>query len=175
VAPVLHVGWVPDPDAPQAQLTIMDNGPGLPRNTVRRILNFTTRTSDKAVYRAPTRGAQGNALKTVLGIPWALGVRAPLVIEAQGRRHVITVSVDPAGNVHVDHTDTAIARQPGTRITVTVPTEDQDCDLTQWGRGFAVFNPHVSVQICQGEHAGLAMLTARRRLRGFVPIHRGVS
>jgi len=158
VAPVLHVGWVPDPDAPQAQLTIMDNGPGLPRDTVRRILNFTTRTSDKAVYRAPTRGAQGNALKTVLGIPWALGVRAPLVIEAQGRRHVITVSVDPAGNVHVDHTDTAIARQPGTRITVTVPTEDQDCDLTQWGRGFAVFNPHVSVQICQGEHAGLACL-----------------
>src|SRR4029453_1303618 len=45
VAPVLHVGWVTDPDADQAQLTITDNGPGLPRDTVRRILNFTTRTS----------------------------------------------------------------------------------------------------------------------------------
>jgi DNA topoisomerase VI subunit B len=156
VAPVLHVGWVRDPETLQAQLTIADNGPGLPRDTVRRILNFSTRTSDKAVYRSPTRGAQGNALKTVLGIPWALGVRAPLVIEAQGRRHGITVSVDPAGNVHVDHAETAIARHPGTRITVTVPTEDQDCDLLAWGRGFALFNPHVSVKICQDAPAGLA-------------------
>jgi hypothetical protein len=158
VAPVLHVGWVPDPDADQAQLTITDNGPGLPRDTVRRILNFTTRTSDKAVYRSPTRGAQGNALKTVLGIPWALGVRAPVVIEARGWRHGITVSVDPAGNVHVDHAETAIARQPGTRLTVTVPTDDQDCDLTRWGRAFAVFNPHVSVKICADAPAGLACL-----------------
>jgi DNA topoisomerase VI subunit B len=59
VAPVLHVGWVPDPEADQAQLTVADNGPGMPRDTVRRILNFTTRTSDKAVYRSPTRGAAG--------------------------------------------------------------------------------------------------------------------
>jgi DNA topoisomerase VI subunit B len=156
--PVLHVGWVRDPATRQAQLTIADNGPGLPRDIVRRILNFSTRTSDKAVYRSPTRGAQGNALKTVLGIPWALGVRAPLVIEAQGRRHGITVSVDPAGNVHVDHAETAIARHPGTRITVTVPTEDQDCDLPHWCRAFALFNPHVSVQICQGTDGEYACL-----------------
>jgi hypothetical protein len=158
VAPVLHVGWVTDPDADQAQLTITDNGPGLPRDTVRRILNFTTRTSDKAVYRSPTRGAQGNALKTVLGIPWALGVRAPLVIEARGWCHVITVRVDPAGNVTVNDEETGIARQSGTRITVTVPTAEQDCDVTAWCRAFAAFNPHVSVKICQEPHAGLACL-----------------
>jgi DNA topoisomerase VI subunit B len=157
VAPVLHVGWVPDPETERVQLTITDNGPGIPRDTVQRILNFDTRTSDKAAYRSPTRGAQGNALKTVLGIPWALGVRdAPVVIEAQGWRHVITVSVDPVGNVDVRDDETRLAEQPGTRISLTVPLEDQDCDPTHWGRAFAVFNPHLSVKICQEDHAGYA-------------------
>src|SRR5215217_2878849 len=126
VAPEVSVG-VHEGDGDSIRLAVSDNGPGIPPETVRKILNFNTRTSDKAVYRSPTRGAQGNALKTVLGIPWALGVRAPLVIEARGWRHVITVRVDPAGNVTVNDEETGIARQSGTRITVTVPTEDQDC------------------------------------------------
>jgi hypothetical protein len=71
---------------------------------------------------------------------------------------MISISVDPAGNVHVDHADTAIAKQPGTRLTVTVPTEDQDCDPHAWGRAFTIFNPHVSVKICQEAHGGLACL-----------------
>src|SRR5262245_39391181 len=45
VAPVVCVGWHVDPDADLAQLTITDNGAGMPRATVRRILNFATRTS----------------------------------------------------------------------------------------------------------------------------------
>src|SRR5690242_18309423 len=55
------------------QIAVSDNGSGIEPATVQRILNFETRTSDKAAYRAPTRGAQGNALKTVIGIPHALG------------------------------------------------------------------------------------------------------
>src|SRR5262249_58408421 len=99
VAPRLCVGWSADPDTDLAQITVADNGPGIPRTTVQRILNFATRTSDKAFYRSPTRGAQGNAWKTVVGIPWALSVRAPIVIEAQGWRHTIRVAVDPVGNL----------------------------------------------------------------------------
>ena len=52
-----------------------------------------------------------------------------------------------------------IAPQPGTRITLTVPTADQDCDAD--GTGVAplrLFNPHVSVKICEEPHAGLACL-----------------
>src|SRR5262245_19638511 len=143
VAPVLCVGWDASPDADLVQLTVADNGVGLPRETVHRILNFATRTSDKAVYRAPTRGAQGNALKTVLGIPSALGVRSPVVIESQGLRHTIMVAVDPAGNLDVQHDETPSAPQPGTRVTLMVPVLHQDCDPTAWGRAFALFNPHV--------------------------------
>ncbi|MBI4876435.1 MAG: ATP-binding protein, partial [Acidobacteria bacterium] len=42
-------------------LTVADNGPGLPAGVLDRVLDFGTRTSDKAAYVAPTRGAQGNA------------------------------------------------------------------------------------------------------------------
>jgi hypothetical protein len=92
----------------------------------------------------------------VLGIPWALGVRTPVVIEAQGFRHTISVAVDPAGNLDVQHDETRVAPQPGTRLTLTVPARHQDCDPTAWGRAFALFNPHLSVKICQGDHGGLA-------------------
>jgi hypothetical protein len=50
-------------------ISVRDNGSGIAPETVARILDFGTRTSDKAAYRSPTRGAQGNALKTVIEIP----------------------------------------------------------------------------------------------------------
>src|SRR5918999_618305 len=80
-------------------MCVADNGTGIPPETVRRILNFQTRTSDKAVYRSPTRGAQGNALKTVLGMPCALGLREPVVIEAREMRHEILAWVDHDGEL----------------------------------------------------------------------------
>ena len=115
-APMVHIRWQPDADEAFAELTIADNGVGIPAPTVASILNFATRTSDKVIYRSPTRGAQGNAMKTVLGIPWALGIRAPVVIEAQGARHTITVAVDPAGEVHVHHGVTGVI---GGKFTVS--------------------------------------------------------
>ena len=74
-----------------------DNGAGIPPGVVGRILDFATLTSDKALYRSPCRGAQGNALKTIIGIPAALGVTNPVIIEARGVRNVVAVSLDAAG------------------------------------------------------------------------------
>jgi DNA topoisomerase VI subunit B len=152
--PMVHVRWHAWPDEDRADLTVADNGVGIPPAIVASILNFDTRTSDKVIYRSPTRGAQGNAMKTVLGIPYALGIRAPLVIEAHGVRHTITGSVDPAGNVHIRHDTTAIAKRPGTSVMLTLPAAQ--ADPACWGRAFAVFNPHTSVKICQDAHAELA-------------------
>ena len=39
-------------------VSVEDNGSGVHPETVRRILNLQTRTSDKAAYRAPTRGGE---------------------------------------------------------------------------------------------------------------------
>jgi DNA topoisomerase VI subunit B len=43
------------------EISVSDNGPGIPTKTVESVLNFDTRTSDNAAYRSPSRGAQGNA------------------------------------------------------------------------------------------------------------------
>jgi len=81
------------------RLSVSDNGTGIPPEVVRKVLNFDTRTSDKAAYRSPTRGAQDNALKTIIGIPRALRCSEPVIIEARGTRHQIAASVIPPGNL----------------------------------------------------------------------------
>jgi DNA topoisomerase VI subunit B len=128
-------------------ISIQDNGSGIPPETVRRILNFQTRTSDKAVYRSPTRGAQGNALKTVLGMPYAFGIREPIIIEARGVSHRILAWVDPAGELRIDYQDRTIPLTSGTCIQVTLPTRSWRFDPAWWGQGVALFNPHASVKI----------------------------
>ena len=128
------------------QIAVSDNGTGLTPETVERITNFQTRTSDKAAYKAPTRGAQGNALKTVLGIPCALGQSSPVLIEAHGVRHAVTVWLDPAGELRIDHQRTPMPTRCGTRISATIPLKGQDFWPRRWARAFALVNPHASVR-----------------------------
>jgi DNA topoisomerase VI subunit B len=160
VAPVLTLDVAAD--GALTRLTIADNGPGIPADTVHRLLNFTTRTSDKAAYRSITRGAQGNALKTVLGIPFALGSTVPVVIEACGVRHTIRAWIGPAGELHVERSEDALPDCTGTRVTVTLSGVDQECSPQYWGRAFAAFNPHASVKISRSRSgAQLANTPAR--------------
>jgi DNA topoisomerase VI subunit B len=140
------------------RLSVSDNGPGIPHEVVRKVLDYNIRVSDKAAYRSPTRGAQGNALKTVIGIPYALGSREPLVVEAQGISHQIKPWVDPAGAVHFDYTSAEMLMEsPGTTVSLEMPDgyEDQassgtylhtmDFEPLHWARSFAAFNPHATV------------------------------
>src|SRR4051794_13919027 len=53
-------------------ITVTDNGPGLPVKTIDGILDFTVRVSSREAYVSPTRGAQGNALKTIIAMPFVL-------------------------------------------------------------------------------------------------------
>jgi DNA topoisomerase VI subunit B len=145
IAPVIAIEITGDNSL--LRIAVEDNGPGIAPETVRRILNFQTRTSDKAAYRSPTRGAQGNALKTVLGLPCALGLREPVIIEAQGVRHRILAWVDPAGELRLYHDQAAIPARPGTRITLALPADGQGFYPPFWAQAFAVFNPHASVKI----------------------------
>ena len=132
------------------RLTVADTGPGIPPETVRKILDFNTRTSDKAAYRSPTRGAQGNALKTVIGIPHALGCSAPVLIEARGVRHEIRAWVDPAGELMIEYDEEPAHTLIGTRVILALPAEDQTFDPGFWGRSIALFNPHATVQFRSG-------------------------
>ncbi len=133
------------------RLSVSDNGPGIPAEVVGKVLDYNVRVSDKAAYRSPTRGAQGNALKTVIGIPYSLGSREPVVIAARGVRHTIKPWIDPAGHVRIAHTEDPDGGEEGTRVSLRVAAgyevpehHLQDFDPLHWVRSFAAFNPHAT-------------------------------
>lgn len=59
----------------KAGITVVDNGPGIPAETVKGVLDFATRVSSREAYVSPTRGAQSNALKTLIAMPLTGGFR----------------------------------------------------------------------------------------------------
>ena len=136
------------------RIGVADNGPGIPSEVVRSVLDYSVRVSDKAAYRSPTRGAQGNALKTVIGIPYALGSREPLTIVARGgTKHTISPRIDPAGNVHIDHEESnGVPWGGGASVEVPVRSRmpedgaglEQNFFPTHWIRSFAAFNSHAT-------------------------------
>jgi hypothetical protein len=151
-------------------LTVLDNGPGIPFEVVRKVLDYNVRVSDKAAYRSPTRGAQGNALKAIIGIPYALDSREPVIVRARGVRHEIAPSVDPAGHVHFDYSSSPEVTE-GTTVSLVIPDLNlssgettQDFDAPHWMRSFAAFNPHATLCYQANEGAG-HLLVGRRKLR----------
>ena len=69
-------------------VTIRDNGPGIPATTIERLLDFAVRVSSREAYVSPTRGAQGNAFKTILAMPFVLDEeKGKVEIAAHGERH----------------------------------------------------------------------------------------
>jgi DNA topoisomerase VI subunit B len=159
-------------------VSIRDNGGGISSEAVGRIIDFQTRSSDKAAYGAPTRGLQGNATKTVLGIPYALGIRGlPVVIRTRGRdephgvRHAIHCQLDPAGEVRVRHLTRPAACPPGTTaVTLALPDDPRThARFFRWAMAFSLFNPHATVRIWDSGAGGEACLPAGARKRIFCP------
>ena len=130
---------------------VSDNGNGIDTETIERILNYQTRTSDKQAYRSPTRGAQGNALKTVFGIPFALSGEDrdkthPVIIQSRNIKHTMLLWLDPTGKVRTEIKRENIDFPKGTEITTRIPGKDQEFDPEQWIKAFSLFNPHATIK-----------------------------
>jgi DNA topoisomerase VI subunit B len=140
-------------------ITVSDNAGGISQDTVHGALNFDVLVSDKAAYRSPTRGAQGNALKTVFGIPHALGSLEPVVVEAKGTRHEARIWKDLAGSLRMQCDDIDLDEpRLGTSVTAHVPLRGVGAgvfgttfDPEFWARAFSLFNPHAQVKIQRSE------------------------
>lgn len=128
VTPIIEVELAED------ALTVRDNGPGIPAETVVRSLDYQVRVSDKNHYVAPTRGQLGNALKCVYAAAFlATEEEGHVEIEAQGLNHDIRVTLD------------RIAQEPAISYSVT---ETPD---VRTGTSVTLHWP------------GIALLTRRRR------------
>jgi DNA topoisomerase VI subunit B len=132
------------------KITIADLGPGMPAATVERILNYAVRVSSREAYVSPTRGRQGNAMKTILAMAFALnGARGITVIEAHGIAHKIVFEMDRVRRepMVLREISESIVKK-GTRITVQWPDSarsvlrDAEDRFLQMIGNFSVFNPH---------------------------------
>ena len=104
-------------------ITVQDNAGGIGAETMNSVLDYTIRVSSREAYVSPTRGAQGNALKTILAMGYVLdrendGDRAGVtIIEAHGLEHRIEFRVDHVNNQpRIVHTTTPSPLMVGTKI-----------------------------------------------------------
>jgi DNA topoisomerase VI subunit B len=132
-------------------IAVTDNGPGIPFETVTDVLDFSVRVSSREAYVAPDRGAQGNALKTIVAMPFVLdGDQGVLVVDAGSARHRIEFTVDPIRQEPVIKHDVDPAnRKNGTEICMKWPnsacsilTNAKDRFL-QIADAYAWLNPHL--------------------------------
>ncbi len=137
-------------------IEIADNGPGIPLDTINGVLDPAVRTSSREAYVSPTRGAQGNALKTLIAMPFVLSgaTRGRVDITTHDVRHEITSSVDAIRQEPV------IARkmssipnvQSGTILKVWWPDsasslKDAGARFVQLADDFSWLNPHLTLTL----------------------------
>jgi DNA topoisomerase VI subunit B len=149
--------------APKVQITVdktgiavQDNGPGLPARTIEGVLDFAVRVSSREAYISPTRGLQGNALKTIIMMPFVLhGERGSIAIAAHGIRHKITVQVDRIRQQPVIDHKAAKDRlvKNGTLVRVDWPDsassilDDAKGRFLQIADDYTFLNPHLSLTV----------------------------
>jgi DNA topoisomerase VI subunit B len=136
-------------------IVVTDNGPGIPTKTVKALLDFSVRVSSREAYVSPTRGAEGNALKTILAMPYVLdGTVGRVEIAARGINHTIEFKVDSIRQVPViTHVPSASPVKNGTRVTARWPklacsilTEAEDRFL-QLANDYTWLNPHLDLAV----------------------------
>lgn len=149
-------------------IEVQDNGGGLPEATLQAAMDFSVRASNREAYVAPDRGAQGNALKTLLPMPRVIdSEHGRLIVQAHGKRHVIRCGADPISQRAVIHDDVVEVPTAGTLVRMEwMPREIgggvawpflgmRPCDpmhtiastFAAMVEAFALFNPHATVSL----------------------------
>ena len=165
VAPRIQVA------ADESGISVLDNGPGIPEMTLEKVLDFRVRVSSREAYCGPTRGAQGNALKTLVGIPFVVDPkRGRLVVTTAGvarsiacRLNDVTQKVEfeverselirPVKTSDLYKSGSAVRVEWGPMPAGLWPSS-KSRPASSWRgqiesliRGYALFNPHVTITL----------------------------
>ena len=137
-------------------ISIFDRGRGIPAATVEKLTGYSARTSSRAAYASPTRGAQGNALQTIIAMPYALTKEdcETVRIESYGVDTRIAFATDPIRQTPkpVIERGSSPVRN-GTRLTVLWPDLASSYlaaskrDFLQLAETFTWLNPHLSLTL----------------------------
>lgn len=76
-------------------MTVSDDGPGMDEDTIHGVFGELDHfVGDKRLYQLPTRGNQGNALMSILGIQYARNKERPLIVHSRGQEYAIQAYED---------------------------------------------------------------------------------
>jgi Histidine kinase-, DNA gyrase B-, and HSP90-like ATPase len=135
-----------------ARIIIEDNGSGIPAETITGIIDYNIRISSREAYISPTRGRQGNALKTILPMAYVLGgkIKGETWIEARGVKHRVIFSVNQIKQEPlVRNIRTRSRVTTGTRVTVfwpdTYETKIDTGEIRELLKEFIWVNPHLTL------------------------------
>jgi Histidine kinase-, DNA gyrase B-, and HSP90-like ATPase len=160
ISPVISIAVTPE------SFTISDNGAGIKTSTIKSILDYRIRVSSREAYVSPTRGAQGNALKTILAMAYVLDRECRetqadavgiTIIETKGVCHRLTFDVDHINNQpRITHSTEPSPVTVGTKITVTWPNtklfNQSRAEIADLCEAYVWFNPHLTLRaIFSGE------------------------
>jgi DNA topoisomerase VI subunit B len=146
----------------ESTITVADNGAGIPSDTVTQLLDFSIRVSSREAYVAPDRGAQGNALKAIVAMPFALDSREARVdIVGGGIESRIAFGVDriqqrPVADVDQTSKDGSLVRihwpagtSYGDEPFDQFLQEGSETDEQLWKlcKDFTILNPHLTLTL----------------------------
>ena len=134
-------------------LVVADNGPGMPLATLQRSLDYLVLVSDKSGYISPSRGQQGNALKTLWAAPFVATGVGRIEVQTGAYRREVRITLDRIAQVPdlelIDIGDPDV--KTGTKITLHwqgIASYLNDCYFPNFysvTRGLLDFNPHCSL------------------------------
>jgi DNA topoisomerase VI subunit B len=141
-------------------IIIQDNAGGIDAETIESVLDYTIRVSSREAYVSPTRGAQGNALKTILAMGYVLdrkigsdaNAAGLTIIETRDIKHQIEFRVDHVNNQpKIIHTTTESPIKVGTKLTIKWPPkgdllEDAEDRFKRLIEAYVWFNPHLTLR-----------------------------
>ena len=143
-------------------ITVADHGRGIPDEAIDGALDFAVRASSREAFVGPTRGAQGNALKTLFMMPHALGGEQDglITVDTMGVRHGIRLGVDRiAQKPLIKRTREAGVVKTGGLVQIALPDSASWMPAADSGaiynaaaasiaellERFALLNPHLAV------------------------------
>jgi hypothetical protein len=149
IAPVIKITMSGKKGKP-TRIVVEDNGPGIPPATIDGLINYNVRISSREAYISPTRGRQGNALKSILPMAYVLGGESTgeTWIEARGVKHRILFSINQIKQEPVVNNIQAPSEiTTGTRITVFWPwgAEIRVDEIKDLLSEFIWVNPHLTL------------------------------
>lgn len=141
-------------------ISVSENGPGMDDRVLDAILDFDRFGGSNRHHKLPTRGAQGNAFMTVIGIVTAWAPEKPIGVERPSADAIsIDVVLDPVRQV-ITADRTVVGEPSASLIEVPMPTLPWKRggttyeELDAMARAMAIMNPHITVVVTSSWKSG---------------------